>query len=328
MWQAKTKTKKTLKQHLVELQFRLMVSIAYFVVACIVAYLVREPVLEFIRAPLHQTLYYTTPGGSFSFVFKVSVIVGAIMSTPIWFYNVVQFIEPALPEHVKLTRIKTVVCSHLLFWAGMSFGYYVALPASLQFLGGFAGDQIEALITANEYLNFVLMYVFGFGVLFLLPMFILVINMITPLKPSKMMKHFGVIVLVSFIIAAVLTPTPDPFNQVLMAGPILIMYVLSTVMVAFTNRKRGSSAPVLSNFSDNGMLGAMLSEPDAPEPPMQRQHTQQPHSTVVRKKYVSDIRPTSIKPVRTDLRPARRPLESIFQDTRRKPIIMDIIPTS
>ncbi len=233
--------KQTLKLHLDELRRRLFFSVGFLLLTTMLAYVFSEQLIGLIQKPLNDTLYYTSPGGSFYFTFKISMLFGVIAGTPVWFYNLIRFLEPALAGNHKVKKWRLLLSSHLLFVLGMAFGYFITLPAALKFLTGFGGESLEALIGVDEYLNFVIVYLVGFGLLFLLPLAILTINRLKPLKPSKMTKHLGWVVLVSFVLSAIITPTPDPFNQVLMAGPIIIMYILSIVLVVVRNQRPNSN---------------------------------------------------------------------------------------
>lgn len=138
--------------------------------------------------------------------------------------------------------------SVVLACAGIAFAYYVSLPASLHFLTTFGNSgDIHALITANEYFNFVLAYVAGFAILFQVPLIILFINRMTPLPPMKLLMGTRYVIVFSFIAAAIITPTPDPMNQAIMAVPIIALYIFSVGIVAlqpkrFKQRKQAKQA--------------------------------------------------------------------------------------
>jgi sec-independent protein translocase protein TatC len=119
---------------------------------------------------------------------------------------------------------------------GMLFAYFVSLPAALKFLGGFSSGEIKSLISTNEYFSFVTGYLIGFGLLFQLPLIMVFINKIVRLDFKKLMKLERWVILVAFIIAAILTPTPDFVNQTIMAVPIILLYQISALMIWFINR--------------------------------------------------------------------------------------------
>jgi sec-independent protein translocase protein TatC len=135
-----------------------------------------------------------------------------------------------------------------LAFAGVLFAYFVSLPAALHFLAKFGGAGVQSLITVDEYFNFALAYLAGFALLFQLPLLILFVNRIKPLTPGKMMGAQRFVILISFIVAAILTPTPDPFNQLLMAAPAIVLYQIGIIMVMIVNR---GSKPVVSQKLPN-----------------------------------------------------------------------------
>jgi hypothetical protein len=157
---------------------------------------------------------------------------------PVIMYNLYKFLSPLIVRQKRLTIFLFITTSFILACLGVVFAYFVSLPAALIFLTQFGGDSVKSLITANEYFSFALAYLGGFAILFQIPLLIMIINRIKPLKPSGMLKNMRWIILASFIVAAMLTPTPDPINQAIMAAPIIILYLLSIIMVFFTNRRR------------------------------------------------------------------------------------------
>ncbi len=200
------------------------------------AYGIHEKLLDLIQRPLGQTLYFTSPTGGFSFIFKLCFVAGLVLSLPVIFYHIFGFLGPLLNRNRKRTIIIYTIWSTLLAGVGLVFAYYVSLPAALRFLTSIGGNNIESLIGANEYFNFALAYLAGFAVLFQLPLVVTFINRIKPLKPSGMMKAQKYVILGSLMSAAVLTPTPDPFNMLIMAVPMVLLYQFSIGLVWFINR--------------------------------------------------------------------------------------------
>jgi sec-independent protein translocase protein TatC len=133
-----------------------------------------------------------------------------------------------------------VFCSIVLAYGGVVFAYFISLPNALHFLAGFGGKEITALITADEYYSFVLSYLLGFALLFQIPIIVLFINRIKPMKPGSMMGAQRYIILASFVVAAILTPTPDPINQTIMAMPAVVLYQVGIFLVWRTNKNHKS----------------------------------------------------------------------------------------
>lgn len=283
--------KRPLVDHLKELRTRLMISGLAFVSCSVVAYAFHEQLIGFLQSPLNDTLYFTSPGGGFNFVLKVSILAGLLVSLPILIYHGLRFVEPVLPRHEHIKVAKFLIASVGLLIVGVSFGYFAALPAALHFLSQFGGENLEALIGVNEYLNFVMAYLIGFGVLFQIPLVMLIINRFRPLQPSGLARGFKAIVPGAFFMGAVLTPTPDPVNQSLMAGPIVVMYAIAIGLVAIVHRQnkakygrqQAAIAPILIP-SETILAASAMSEAD-------HQPEEKPTISAVVPKPVGSIRP-------------------------------------
>ena len=221
-------------EHIKELRVRLLICFTALFLGTVVGYLFHDELFRIITAPLKEQLYYTTPTGGFNAVIKISILFGIIVSTPIFVYQLGKFLRPAFRRHVK--AVKVLLFSTFLAISGVLFAYFVALPAALHFLANI-DDSLQALITVNEYINFVGAYMVGFAILFQLPLILLLINRIKPQKPGRLMRAQRWVVLVSFILAAIFTPTPDPINMLIMALPIIVLYQFSILLVWNTNRR-------------------------------------------------------------------------------------------
>lgn len=225
-------------EHVAELRARLLVPLVVMFVGAIAGYFIRDYTQTFLLAPLNQPLYYSSPIGGFEFVFKLSLFIGIVAAVPVLIYNALKFVEPVVPHRVRWLIAKVLVASTLLALAGMAFAYFVSLPAALHFLGNFGAEGIHSWISTNEYLSFVMIYLAGFALLFQLPLILLFFNNITPMKPRRLLRKQRWVIVGSFIAAALITPTPDPANQAIMAGPIIVLYQISIGLVWGANRRR------------------------------------------------------------------------------------------
>ncbi|MEO8785141.1 MAG: twin-arginine translocase subunit TatC [Candidatus Saccharimonadales bacterium] len=229
----------TFLEHVHELRRRLMWPALAFIVAGTLGYLFHVAIIEFLQRPLHQTLYYTTPAGNFNFIMKVCAIFGITVAIPLLIYNLVSFLEPAINKMLKRRSITTVALMSLVLGvAGAVFAYYVVVPMSLQFFFGFKIKGISPLISADDYLNFILTCIMSFILMFQLPLLILFINHIKPLQPKKLLKYERHVIVGSLVIALVLPFTYDPLTQFLIAAPIIILFNLSVALVWLVNRKQ------------------------------------------------------------------------------------------
>lgn len=230
--------KKPFMDHVRELQLRAVVSFLAVILGAGVAYQFNEQILYWVRKPLDQTLYYTSPIGGFSSLFKLCIFVGFTLAVPVILYNIFKFFSPLLNKNRQKTVLTYTFASAILAYAGVAFAYFVSLPAALHFLSKFAGENVQSLITIDEYYNFAFTYLISFALVFQLPLYVLFINKVTPLSPGGMMKAQRYIILFSFVGAAILTPTPDPFNQTLMAAPAIVLYQVGFLLVLISNYKQ------------------------------------------------------------------------------------------
>lgn len=228
----------TVSDHIHELQVRAMYSVVALLIGCVVGYRLKSHIIDWLVKPLGKQLFYTSPTGGFDFILKICMFFGFVVAVPVIVYNVLQFIAPVVPTNVTKKTGRVLITSSALALSGLLFAYYASLPAALHFLNAFSTGPVQSLITAQEYFNFVIIYLGGFAALFQMPLIFSFINKITPLKPAKLFDKQRVVILVSFIVAAILTPTPDPINQTLMALPIILLYQTSIVVVWRQNKRR------------------------------------------------------------------------------------------
>lgn len=208
------------------------------IVMSAVAYSFNEFIVNLVLAPIgSQKLVYLTPAGGFAFIFQIIIYAGVLLTAPVAVYHIYKFIAPALPEHLRGKSIRIVALSTLLMAIGAAFGYFIAVPAALQFLMAFAGNFVEANLTADSYLNFVVAYVLGLGLLFQLPLLLQLWNGISRIPPGGLWKSQEYVLVGSFVAAALITPTPDVFNQALIALPIIAVYQIGVLSVYLTNKK-------------------------------------------------------------------------------------------
>lgn len=224
--------------HVGELRRRALYCLIALFIGGIIGYKFQDQIIAWLVKPLGQQLFYTSPTGGFDFLIKICLFFGFILAVPVIIYNLFKFISPAIPPHVTYSFAKIISVSIVLALAGVAFAYFVSLPSALHFLNNFSNDQVSSLISAQEYFNFVMIYMAGFALLFQMPLVFSFINKVKPLKPSQLLKKQKVVILVSFIVAAMLTPTPDPINQALMAAPIIALYQTS-IGVVWRDNKRG-----------------------------------------------------------------------------------------
>lgn len=233
----------TMLEHLREVRTRLFVVAAVFIASSLLAYVFRDPIITALLSPLHgQKLIYLNPAGGFNFIFLISLYIGVAFTIPLLLQQIYSFVRPVLPKVVKHYSLKLFISSFALLIAGMAFGYFVAIPGALGFLTSFADTYVTASLTADSYLNFVAAYTLGIGLVFQLPLILVFIHWIHPLTPSGLLKSERWVVVLAFVAAALITPTPDPLNQTIIAVPIIAVYQLGFIAVLIMIHKSKKAA--------------------------------------------------------------------------------------
>lgn len=218
--------------HVREIQLRLLAVVGVLIAGMIVGYLYYEPLFEFIKAPLSGPLHYTSPAGSFTFIIKICMMIGIIVTLPVAIYNAIMFIQPALSKRLSRARVYlTTLASLLLAAGGAAFGFFIIIPLALRFFYKFQVDGLVALISADEYLRFVVGVIITFVIIFQLPLLISLIDHIRPLPPRKLLRLEKYIIVGSVFIGVVVPFALDPTVQLLIASPIIVLYNLSIVIV-------------------------------------------------------------------------------------------------
>ncbi len=223
-------------EHVRELRSRLFSYLFVLGVGSFVGYWIHPQLITFLTKPLAQPLFYSTVTGGFNFVFQVSLFFGFVLSIPFLLFQIVRFVQPALPPIPFPQLLRYLVASIFLLLLGMGFAYFVSLPSTLHFLGSFGKENIMTLISVSEYFSFVVRYITGFGIAFQLPLIILVIDSYTPLSLRNLLRFERVVIVLCFVAAAILTPTPDIFNQAVFALPLILLYQLSILLIWLRHR--------------------------------------------------------------------------------------------
>lgn len=229
-------------QHVHELRNRIFWVVLLFIIASALAYQYRDILIHLVLSPLgSQKLIFLTPAGGFSFIFQITMYAGAVVAAPVLVFQLYKFVTPALPVNARKHAALVFIAAFLLMCAGIVFGYLVAVPAALSFLTTFAGSYVNASLTADSYLSFIIAYSFGLGALFQLPLLLIFWHWIKPLTPKQLLNSERYMIIIVVIAAAIITPTPDLVNQMIIAGPIIFVYQIGVVAILFmirSERKR------------------------------------------------------------------------------------------
>lgn len=165
-----------------------------------------------------------------------------MLASPVLFWQIWRFVAPGLYQHEKRVLLPFTVVSVLCFLVGAAFGYYVVFPPAFRFLVGYSSDFLTPLPAVTEYFSLSIRLLIAFGLVFELPVFMVLLARLGLFDASFLRKNRRYAILIAFIVAAILTPTPDVVNQCLMAIPLIILYEISIIAVKFAGRKTVGSA--------------------------------------------------------------------------------------
>ena len=162
---------------------------------------------------------------------------GVLLASPVIFLQIWRFVAPGLYRHEKQVILPFTLISTLCFLGGAAFGYFVVFPPAFRFLIGYESAILDPLPAVSEYFSLSLRLLIAFGLVFELPIFMVFLAKIGIIDADFLKRNRKYAFLISFVIAAILTPTPDVVNQLLMAGPLIILYEVSIVAISLFARK-------------------------------------------------------------------------------------------
>ena len=219
----------SLMEHLEELRKRIVHSALYLFAGFVVAYVFHERLYGYVQEPLdtlHIKLNYTHPMDALNLYLQVSLIGGAILAAPFILYQVWLFIAPGLYQRERRFVVPFMGATVGLFLLGASFGYFWVLPGALKILIVDFGSKFNAIITIEEYTAFFLSVILGLGISFEMPVLIFFLAMFGIVSPRFLWKNIRYAILAVFLVAAIITPSPDPWTMCIYAIPMLALYLV------------------------------------------------------------------------------------------------------
>ena len=243
------KSKAPLLDHLIELRRRLLWSVVTLGITFSICLYFARPIFAFLVQPLiaagQHRLIYTAVFEAFFVEIKVAFFAALMISFPIVASQLWLFVAPGLYAKEKKAFLPFLLMTPVLFLAGAALAYYVAMPLALHYLLGYQGNiggiQQMALPGVGNYLDFSTRFIFGFGVAFLLPVLLMLLERAGLVTRQQLKRGRRYAIVVAFIVAAVLTP-PDVVSQLLLAVPLVALYEVSLIAIWFTERKRARAA--------------------------------------------------------------------------------------
>jgi sec-independent protein translocase protein TatC len=230
-------------EHLGELRTRIVRSLIALLVGLVIAFPFSDRIVDWLSRPitsLNHTLIFTAPGEAFWVQMKVALITALFVASPGILWQVWAFIAPGLHQHERKYAAPFVIVGSLLFIGGGAFALLVVTPYAISFLLSYARPGLQPMITVQNHIDFMLKFTLAFGAVFELPLAITLLSRMGVVTPRMLAKNRKYAVLGAFVAAAVLTPTPDMFNQALMAGPLILLYEIGIVSARIFGRRRAT----------------------------------------------------------------------------------------
>jgi sec-independent protein translocase protein TatC len=243
-----TENEMTFLDHLEELRWRIVKAVIGLLVTTAICgffsdWIVNEAILrpsQLTNPPL--VLINTIPYGQITFYMVVILMSGIVLSAPWILFQVWKFIQPGLMPKERKYIWGIVFFSSICFFAGVAFAYFIMMPYMLQFFATFGTSSIQNMISVSEYVSFVLQLILISGLIFELPMVSYFLSRLGILTPKFMRKYRRHAIVVILVVAAIVTPTTDPFTMGVFSLPMLLLYEISIWISAMAKRKRDNAA--------------------------------------------------------------------------------------
>jgi sec-independent protein translocase protein TatC len=247
-------------EHLVDLRKRIIICLVFVVIGFAVAFNYSEDIFRFLTFPLkygisisltspyvqliekkatqHTSLIFLAPAEAFWMHMKISIITGVVFSLPVIFSQLWKFIAPGLLHKEKKYVIPFVSITTTFFLLGAAYCFFLVLPFAMGFLLTYKTESMIPMISVEKYVDFCLKFILAFGAIFELPVLIVFFTRMGFVSPKTLARHRKYAILIAFVVAAILTPTPDVFNQTLMAVPIIVLYEIGILVSRIFVRKK------------------------------------------------------------------------------------------
>ena len=230
-------------EHLDELRQRLIKALLGALVGFVIALAFINPIFDFVMTPLHDILpdggklIYTEPTEAFMLYMKMAALVGLLIALPVVLWQIWAFIAPGLYAHEKRFAIPFVMMSTVFFIGGTLFSHYVVFPAMWRFFASFSTETVEFAPRIEPVFSLYVRMALGMGAVFEMPTLIMFLARVGLVTPRFLIRNTKYAILIIFVVAALVTPSPDVVSQFLLALPMFVLYAFS-IFVAWIFQKR------------------------------------------------------------------------------------------
>ncbi|WP_344825254.1 twin-arginine translocase subunit TatC [Actinocorallia longicatena] len=251
-----------LLEHIRELRSRLLKALFFLLIGAIIGFLVFDQVWDFLQKPYCKLevnkgedagtcgLYVTGLTAGFFVYLKIALIIGAILSSPFWLYQLWAFVAPGLHHREKRWTYIFLACAIPLFLSGAALAYFT-LDKGLTILLGFTPGGVTNIVTIDSYLGYMIAMLLIFGISFELPLFVVILNLAGVLSHEKLAKHRRMIIFGLFVFAAVATPSADPFTMLALALPTVVLFLFAELIAFFHDKRKAKRTELYDGLSDD-----------------------------------------------------------------------------
>lgn len=220
----------TLVEHLSELRKRIIVCLVALGLGSVLTLPFASAALKILKLPaagLIEKLAFFSPQEAFLIYIRIAFLCGLILAMPVILYQVWVFILPAMEERFKKSAAYFVLFCFTAFVFGGLFAYFLLIPPALKFLLSFAKDELQPVISASKYISFIIGLILGCGLVFQMPILSFLLTKLGVIQHQILRRKYKYAVVIIFLVAAIITPTPDAFNMLILALPMLFLYEIS-----------------------------------------------------------------------------------------------------
>jgi sec-independent protein translocase protein TatC len=234
-------------EHLEELRKRILISLIALVLTSAGCFPFASTILRFLRRPAVSVkqLVFFGPEEALVVLIRIGLFCGIFLAAPVILWQVWLFVAPAVSGRVKRSAALFVLASTTVFFLGSAFAYFVLLPAALKFLLGLASAELVPLLSASRYISFVTGFILACGFVFQMPVVMFFLGRLGVARPAWLRRHYGVALVVIFVLAAIITPTTDVVNMLLLALPMVALYEMSIWSCWLASRRNISESEIL-----------------------------------------------------------------------------------
>jgi len=198
--------------------------------------LLAAPIIRLL--PKDASLVFTALTDPFFVYLKLAFIAGLFLALPFVLYQIWLFVRPGLHVHERRLAAPFIMAATLLFYLGGAFAYFLVFPAAFNFFLSYINPELKPMLSIKEYVSLVMLLMLAFGAIFETPIIILFLGLLGIFTSDTLKKGRRYFIVLSFLIAAILTPTPDVINQTIMAVPLMLFYEVGIQLLAVFEKKR------------------------------------------------------------------------------------------